>query len=119
MRGAPCGLRPCRVRRCGEMIVGNDPCVVPLRGKDTSYRKCRFIPPHQSLTRQLPPKGKPFCKIPFALHDKATRANRKGKPQLTIYLTYLSCTPRSLCSHSVRKASPRGEAVAVATDEGG
>ena len=28
------------------------------------------------------PKGKPFCKIPFALHDKATRANRKGKPQL-------------------------------------
>ena len=27
------------------------------------------------------PKGKPFCKIPFALHDKATRANRKGKPQ--------------------------------------
>ena len=51
-------------------------------GKDTSYRKCRFIPPHQSLTRQLPPKGKPFCKIPFALHDKATRANRKGKPQL-------------------------------------
>ena len=34
------------------------------------------------LRRHLPPKGKPFCKIPFALHDKATRANRKGKPQL-------------------------------------
>ena len=50
-------------------------------GKDTYYRKCRFIPPHQSLSRQLPPKGKPFCKIPFALHNKATRVNRKGKPQ--------------------------------------
>ena len=47
-----------------------------------AFCKCRFIPPHQSLTRQLPPKGKPLCKIPFALHDKATRANRKGKPQL-------------------------------------
>ena len=37
----------------------NDPCVVPLRGKDTTYRERGFIPPHQSLTRQLPPKGKP------------------------------------------------------------
>ena len=24
-----------------------------------AFRKCRLIPPHQSLTRQLPPKGKP------------------------------------------------------------
>ena len=26
------------------------------------YGECRFIPPHQSLTRQLPPKGKPFIR---------------------------------------------------------
>ena len=56
-------------------------------GTISFYGEFRFIPPHQSLTRQtacsfLPPKGKPFCKITFALHDKATRANRKGKPQL-------------------------------------
>ena len=39
-------------------------------GRIHSCRECRFIPPHQSLTRQLPPKGKPFCESLFALHDK-------------------------------------------------
>ena len=53
-----------------------------LRGKIYPIESADLSPPHQSLTRQLPPKGKPFCKISFALHDKATRANRKGKPQL-------------------------------------
>ena len=28
-------------------------------GREYAFRKCRFIPPHQSLTRQLPPEGKP------------------------------------------------------------
>ena len=85
---------PCRevfglVGRCeGFAEYGFAPDLwVGCVGRVYAFRKCRLIPPHQSLTRQtacsfLPPKGKPFCKIPFALHDKATRANRKGKPQL-------------------------------------
>ena len=32
-------------------------------GKDTSYRKCRLIPPHQSLSRQLPPQGEAFLTL--------------------------------------------------------
>ena len=28
-------------------------------GREYAFRKCRFIPPHQSLTRQLPSEGKP------------------------------------------------------------
>ena len=32
---------------------------VRCAGRAQAIRKRRFIPPHQSLTRQLPPKGKP------------------------------------------------------------
>ena len=41
--------------KCGfthDWLVGRVGRVYDLRG-------CKFIPPHQSLTRQLPPKGKP------------------------------------------------------------
>ena len=39
MRGAPFGLRPCRVRTPLEMrVVGNDQCVVPHRLQDTVQR---------------------------------------------------------------------------------
>ena len=98
--------------KCG--IVGNDPCVVPIREMllaNLFLCERRFIPPHQSptapaspqgeaflqesfrATRQgdkqkhlhtphpspaatnrlqsSPPKGKPFCKSLFVLHDKA------------------------------------------------
>lgn len=38
MRGVPFGLRPCRVRKPLRMsVVGNDPCVVPVRVKDTPF----------------------------------------------------------------------------------
>ena len=43
-----------------------------LRGKIYPIESADLSPPHQSLTRQLPPKGKPFCKPSFALHNKAT-----------------------------------------------
>ena len=106
-------------------------------GEDTSYRKCRFIPPHQSLTRQLPPKGKPF------LHC-ANRANMTlscGSPLRSALIRRLRhqtacslapkatdeggryCSRSSSCcvarKDSCKKASPWGEAVALATDEGG
>ena len=40
----------CRTRLAGVGRVG----------RVYDFRKCRLIPPHQSLARQLPPKGKPF-----------------------------------------------------------
>ena len=44
-RGAPCGLRPCRVRNLSECnIVGNDPWVVPVRVKDT-FLLVQIYPP--------------------------------------------------------------------------
>ena len=42
-----CGCRP-RLAGVGRV------------GRVYDFRKCRLIPPHQSLARQLPPKGKPF-----------------------------------------------------------
>ena len=49
---------------------------------DTFLWGIQIYPPLISLLRDsFHPKGKPFCKIPFSLHDKATKANRKGKPQ--------------------------------------
>ena len=76
----------------GLSIVGNDPCVVPFQLKVTCrsvlcYGRRRLIPPHQSLSRQLPPEGKPFCESLFALHDKMMRADRKGKPQCKAIFT--------------------------------
>ena len=75
---------------------------VGCEGSVYDFRKCRFIPPHQSLTRQLPPKGKPsvrcanmanmalHCGLPLRsaltsrLRDKllAVFFPPKGKPSL-------------------------------------
>ena len=40
---------------CGFALVLWVGCVRSV----CAFRKCRLIPPHQSLTRQLPPEGKP------------------------------------------------------------
>ena len=39
-----------------------------------NFLKEKIHPPHQSLTRQLPPEGKPFC-FPFcgAIHNKSLK----------------------------------------------
>ena len=64
MRGAPCGLRPYKVHNhlmllcCRERPMCRS-ALIERYLLTYSYRKRRFIPPHQSLTRQLPPKGKP------------------------------------------------------------
>ena len=60
MRGAPFGLRPCRVRkpsnithqRCG--VVGDDPCVVPFL-VDILVNGCQC--PYTSA--EIPPAGAP------------------------------------------------------------
>ena len=56
-------------RSFGRRVAQNAPRVVPLWLKDNFYEECRLIPPHQSLARQLPPKGKPSLRC-------ANRANR-------------------------------------------
>ena len=58
--GAPCGLRPCKARYLLEMICCRERpmCRSGLVAEYISMGY-RFIPPHQSLVRQLPPKGKP------------------------------------------------------------
>ena len=45
-----------------------------------AFCKCRVIPPHQSLSRQLPPRGEAFCKIPFVLHSKAMSGSISTRP---------------------------------------
>ena len=40
-----------------------------------AFRKCRLIPPHQSLTRQLPPEGKPSFRC-ANIANKISGSNR-------------------------------------------
>ena len=121
----------------------------------------RLIPPHQSLSRQLPPEGKP-SRNPFGFHNEISKVRRsrsfcvwgavgynalherralycRERPMcrsVSIECNLVTCRsalcygrriakvnhnakPYLPCSLGVRKASPRGEAVATATDEGG
>ena len=80
-----CGFAP-------DLWVG---CV----GRVYAFRKCRLIPPHQSLTRQLPPKGKP------SLHcaNMANMVLHCGLP-LRFALIALSCSAKRL----LQKGFPSG-----------
>ena len=67
--------------KCG--VVGNAPCVVPIREMllaNLFLCERRFIPPHQSPTAPASPKGKPFCKSLFVLHDKAISKSIYTRP---------------------------------------
>ena len=68
-------------------------------GRVYAFRKCRLIPPHQSLTRQLPPKGKP------SLHcaNMANMVLHCGLP-LRFALIALSCSAKRL----LQKGFPSG-----------
>ena len=59
-----CGFAP-------DLWVG---CV----GRVYAFRKCRLIPPHQSLTRQLPPKGKPLHPLHFSQQDGRVEIRKLG-----------------------------------------
>ena len=75
-----------------------------------SYKLYGFIPPHQSLSRQLPPEGKPFAK-PFRCF-----ISRHVGRNLTLDFLFLIAPCNldyfpifyslSLCSHSVKQVSP-------------
>ena len=77
-------------------------------GKIHSYGEFRFIPPHQSLTRQLPPEGKPFYKISFVLHNKE---NHKAKPQFKVILAMFALRKKGfpLGGELSRKRLMRGD----------
>ena len=75
-----------------------------------------MIPPHQSLTRQtacsfLPTQGEAF------LHDSFRATHHCERAEICNVIRYIMLY--LLCMYNVKKASPRGEAVATATDEGG
>ena len=72
--------------KCG--VVGNNPCVVPIRKMLLAnlfpcdfYVSGNLSPLISRLRRQLPPKGKPFCKSLFVLHDKAISESIYTRPQ--------------------------------------
>ena len=111
-------LSPLPDRNGSVNIVGSDPCVVPFRGKDTSYRECRFIPPHQSLTRQLPPKGKP---LQNPLHFITTGGRVEVRELVCFVLLLVSCffvcfsKLYSPCSHARIKGFPLGRKKTVSS----
>ena len=43
-----------------------------------AFHKCRFIPPHQSLARQLPPEGKPLHPLHFSQQDGRVEIRKLG-----------------------------------------
>ena len=68
----------------GSAFCGNATCL---------FGKSRLIPPHQSLTRQLPPKGKPWNKTRFMAYN---------------YLNSEKSKAFFLKKHSVQKAFAKG-----------
>ena len=80
----------------------NDTRVVPCRENVTFLWWRRFIPPHQSLTRQLPPKGKP------SLHcaNKVNRTLNRGLPSRPALIRRLR---RQTASSLSRKRLMRGD----------
>ena len=67
----------------------------------------------------FPPRGSLFARLPSHCMTKQPDENMKYY-LLHVYLQYIRCLRLCLlCMHSVKKASPWGEAVAQATDEGG
>ena len=53
-------------------------CLVDGVRRESVFHKCRFIPPHQSLTRQLPPKGKPLHPLHFSQQDGRVEIRKLG-----------------------------------------
>ena len=104
----------CRVRLRTRLVSG-------MRRVVYAFRKCRLIPPHQSLTRQLPPQGEAFCTL--CEHGERGVHGRYVKYIFELWFAFTIRPHPSPCrvvrKKFCKKASPWGEAVAQATDEGG
>ena len=129
----------CRLGRCRFFAVcGFAPdWWVGRVGRVYAFRKCRLIPPHQSLTRQtacsfLPTQGEAF--LTLCEHGGRSKHGRYGKYHFVLWVGFATrpqatdegrqhCSRSSSCravrKDSRKKASPWGEAGATATDEGG
>ena len=58
---APVGVRkPSNITQQRCSVVGNDPCVVAFRGKDTFLWGVQIYPPHQLLNATASPRGEAF-----------------------------------------------------------
>ena len=96
----------------GSAFCGNATCL---------FGKSRLIPPHQSLTRQLPPKGKPSVRCANMANSgenrankNANRTNKKFEKSVGNYKSRQACNflLTELVMESEwdsEKASPRGE----------
>ncbi len=97
-RGARNDMRGIALK-CG--VGGIDPCVVPIREMllaNLFLRERRFIPPHQSPTAPASPKGKPFCKSLFVLHDKAISESIYTRPH-----------PSPAATNCLQSSPPKGK----------
>ena len=83
---------------------------VGCEGSVYDFRKCRFIPPHQSLTRQLPPKGKPLHPLHFSQQDGRVEILKLGCFCNSACFLIFVCFPKlySPCSHGRIKGFPLG-----------
>ena len=74
--------------------------------RESVFHKCRFIPPHQSLTRQLPPKGKPLHPLHFSQQDGRVEIRKLGCfCNSACFLSFLFASRN--CIHHVRTAYRR------------
>ena len=60
-----------------------------VRKERVALRKCRFIPPHQSLTRQLPPQGEAFLTLcEHGEHGERGKHGRYGKYHFVLWFAF-------------------------------
>ena len=89
LRGAPCGLRPCRVQNPFRMRDCRErPCVVPRRVKSTCgliHMWAEIYPPSSVAERDkllavfFLPKGEAFFKSPFVLRNKTMSGDKYAR----------------------------------------
>ena len=63
----------CRVRLRARLVGW-------MRRRVYAFCKCRFIPPHQSLTRQLPPRGEAFLQESFRTTQQSDDRSKYTHP---------------------------------------
>ncbi len=73
-----------------------------LYGKKlTAVMMDKIYPPHQSLSRQLPPEGKPFGKALLVVHN--SHKKKKGLSPLTQIFTQIFKFFFHICGYVLRK----------------
>ena len=107
-----------RVRLRARLVGG-------VRRETETLRRWRFIPPHQSLTRQLPPQGEAF--LTLCEHGGRSKHGRYGKYHFVLWFAFATrpqatdggrqhCSRSSSCravrKDSRKKASPWGKKTA-------